>query len=67
MQIGEILLEQGKVSPANIREALLWHELTGIMLGKVLVGLRYVHAADVEQALTEQKRRRGQAGALKDN
>jgi hypothetical protein len=67
MRIGEILLEQGKVSPANIREALLWHELTGIMLGKVLVGLRYVNTADVEQAVIEQQRRSGQAGASRDN
>jgi type IV pilus assembly protein PilB len=50
-QIGEILVEQGVLSPLQLDEALQRQRLTGDMLGRVLVTMGYCEEQDIIEAL----------------
>jgi len=50
-QIGEILVEQGVISPLELEEALQRQRLTGDMLGRVLVRMGLCQEQDVVEAL----------------
>ncbi|MCP4642320.1 MAG: Flp pilus assembly complex ATPase component [bacterium] len=50
-QIGDILVEQGVISPLELDEALQRHRLTGEMMGRVLVQMGLCEEQDVVEAL----------------
>jgi type II secretory ATPase GspE/PulE/Tfp pilus assembly ATPase PilB-like protein len=57
--IGQILLEQQKVDPAGLEQAVALQERRKVRLGELLVEEGLVSAADVDAALVEQKQRAG--------
>lgn len=52
--IGELLVERGTITPAQLQEALTVQAAKGGLLGQVLVNLGYVTEEDVAQAITAQ-------------
>ncbi len=50
-QLGEILVEQGSISPLELEEALQRQRLTGEMLGRVLVKMQLCQEQDIVEAL----------------
>ena len=50
-QIGDILVEQGVLSPLQLDEALQRQRLTGDMLGRVLVSMGYCEEQHIIEAL----------------
>ncbi|HNR29258.1 MAG TPA: ATPase, T2SS/T4P/T4SS family [Candidatus Hydrogenedentes bacterium] len=53
-QLGDILVEQGVISPLQLDEALQRQRLTGDMLGRLLVRMGYCEEQDVVEALAVQ-------------
>lgn len=53
--VGEILVEQGVVTPLQLDEALQRQRLTGEMLGRTLVSMGYATEQDVIEALSLQQ------------
>ena len=49
--LGDILIEQGVISPLQLDEALQRQRLTGDMLGRVLVNMGYCQEQDIIEAL----------------
>ncbi len=54
-QVGEILVEQGIITPLQLDEALQRQRLTGDLLGRILVSLGYAEEQDVIVALGMQQ------------
>ncbi len=50
-QIGDLLVEQGVITPLQLDEALQRQRLTGDMIGRVLVSMEYCKEEDVIEAL----------------
>ncbi len=50
-QLGDILIEQGTITPLQLDEALQRQRLTGDMLGRVLVTIGYCEEQDIIEAL----------------
>lgn len=50
-QLGDLLVEQGVISPLQLDEALQRQRLTGDMLGRVLVTMGYCEEQDIIEAL----------------
>jgi type IV pilus assembly protein PilB len=50
-QLGDILVEQGIITPIQLDEALQRQRLTGDMLGRVLVTMGYCEEQDIVEAL----------------
>ena len=59
--IGQILVEQKKLDKDTVDEAAELQKRKRLRLGEVLQEAGLVSAADIEQALAEQKKRKGQA------
>ncbi|MBP8130693.1 MAG: Flp pilus assembly complex ATPase component TadA [Candidatus Hydrogenedentes bacterium] len=53
-QLGDILIEQGVISPLQLDEALQRQRLTGDMLGRLLVRMGYCEEQDIVEALAVQ-------------
>jgi type IV pilus assembly protein PilB len=53
-QLGQILIEQGLITPAQLEEALEEHRKTPKSLGRVLIDLGLIKEADLVRALAEQ-------------
>ncbi len=53
-QLGQILIEQGLVTPAQLEQALEEHRKTPKSLGRVLIDLGLIKEADLVRALAEQ-------------
>ena len=53
-QLGDILVEQGIISPIQLDEALQRQRLTGDMLGRILVGMGHCEETDIIEALAIQ-------------
>ncbi len=51
-QLGEILIERGIISRAQLEEALKAQKESGLLLGEALVNLKHVSEEDIVQALT---------------
>ena len=51
-QLGEILIERGIISRAQLDEALQSQKENGLLLGETLVTLKHVSEEDIVQALT---------------
>lgn len=54
-QVGEILVEQGRITPLQLDEALQRQRLTGDLLGRILVGLGHADENDIILALGMQQ------------
>jgi len=54
-QIGDILIEQGVITPLELDEALQRHRLTGEMTGRVLVSMGLCEEQDIVEALGVQR------------
>ena len=54
-QLGDIVVEQGVISPLQLDEALQRQRLTGDMLGRVLVAMGYCAEQDIIEALAVQR------------
>jgi type IV pilus assembly protein PilB len=54
-QLGDIVVEQGIISPLQLDEALQRQRLTGDMLGRVLVAMGYCEEQDIIEALAVQR------------
>lgn len=54
--LGELLLEQGHITQAQLDEAMAVQRKDGGFLGQILVGLKYVDQADVTSCLVKQCR-----------
>lgn len=54
-QLGDILVEQGVITPLQLDEALQRQRLTGDMLGRVLVSMDYVTEQDIIETLGVQQ------------
>ncbi len=50
-QLGDIVVEQGIITPLQLDEALQRQRLTGDMLGRILVGMGYCQEQDIIEAL----------------
>ena len=50
-QLGDILIEQGVITPLELDEALQRHRLTGEMMGRVLVSMGLCEEQDIVDAL----------------
>ncbi len=65
-QLGELLVEQGVISPLQLDEALQRQRLTGDMLGRVLVTMGHCEEQDIIEALgVQQGMERVELGKLK--
>jgi hypothetical protein len=53
--IGQILIEQHKITETQLEEALALHWKRGIILGEILRDCGFVTAEDIEKALKTQK------------
>jgi len=53
-QLGQILIEQGLITPAQLEQALEEHRKTPKSLGRVLIDLGLIKEADLVRALAEQ-------------
>ena len=53
-QLGQILIEQGLITPAQLEQALEEHRKTPKSLGRVLIDLQLIKEADLVRALAEQ-------------
>jgi hypothetical protein len=53
--LGSLLVERGLITDEQLQHALREHDRTGLPLGQVLIGLSYVTAATVAQALATQQ------------
>lgn len=53
-QLGDILVEQGVITPLQLDEALQRQRLTGDMLGRLLVRMAYCEEQDIIEALAVQ-------------
>jgi len=53
-QLGQILIEQGLITPAQLEQALDEHRKTPKSLGRVLIDLGLIKEADLVRALAEQ-------------
>ena len=53
-QLGQILIEQGLITPAQLEQALEEHRKTPESLGRVLIDLQLIKEADLVRALAEQ-------------
>jgi adsorption protein B len=53
-QLGEILLDLGKIAPHQLEQALAVHRTTGQRVGEILVSMGFAHALDIERALAMQ-------------
>jgi hypothetical protein len=53
--IGQILLDQQKITQEQLEEALAIHWKRGIILGEILKDCGFITADDIEKALKEQK------------
>ncbi len=53
-KLGEILLEQGTVTEAQLEVARAEQQRTGDKLGRILIGLGFVDEATISQALAFQ-------------
>lgn len=51
-QLGEILIERGIITRAQLEDALKSQKDSGLLLGEALVTLKYVSEEDIVQALT---------------
>ncbi len=54
-QVGEILVEQGRITPLQLDEALQRQRLTGDLLGRILVSLGHAEENDIIVALGMQQ------------
>ncbi|MFP4500031.1 MAG: GspE/PulE family protein [Candidatus Hydrogenedentota bacterium] len=54
-QLGDIVVEQGVITPLQLDEALQRQRLTGDMLGRILVGMGYCEEQDIIEALALQR------------
>ena len=54
-QVGEVLVEQGVISPLELEEALQRQRLTGDMLGRVLVNMGLCEEQEIVEALGVQQ------------
>ncbi len=50
-QLGDILIEQGVITPLELDEALQRQRLTGEMMGRVLVSMGLCEEQDIVEAL----------------
>lgn len=50
-QLGDLLVEQGLITPLQLDEALQRQRLTGDMIGRVLVSMEYCEEQDIIEAL----------------
>lgn len=55
-RLGELLLMDGTITAAQLEEALLIQASTGLLLGKILVDLRYCTFDEVLQGLATQRK-----------
>ena len=53
-QLGQILIEQGLITPTQLEQALEEHRKTPKSLGRVLIDLQLIKEADLVRALAEQ-------------
>jgi type IV pilus assembly protein PilB len=53
-QLGQILIEQGLITPVQLEQALEEHRKTPKSLGRVLIDLQLIKEADLVRALAEQ-------------
>jgi type IV pilus assembly protein PilB len=53
-QLGQILIEQGLITPTQLEQALEEHRKTPKSLGRVLIDLKLIKEADLVRALAEQ-------------
>ena len=54
-QLGDIIVEQGIISPLQLDEALQRQRLTGDMLGRILVSMGYCEEQDIIESLAIQR------------
>jgi hypothetical protein len=59
-KLGEILVEQGSLSPDRLEEALQIQGSDSRMIGQILVSRGYVKRHHIDIALAKQKKMRGQ-------
>ena len=55
LKLGEILIEQGAITPLQLDEALQRQHLTGDLLGRTLVSMGYVNEQAIIEALSVQQ------------
>ncbi len=55
MKLGDILIEQGTITPLQLDEALQRQHLTGDLLGRTLVSMGYVNEQAIIEALSVQQ------------
>ena len=58
-RIGEILLEQSRIDPEVLGEALSLQRRKGVRIGEVLIEAGFATREDIEEALVEQRRQGG--------